>query len=118
MIQIGARARNLPAPPRVVFESLSEPRRGGARPWLELLDDEVEPRVLTAEPDRLVVWSSLWTSRPDDEIHLALVPEDGGTRLGFTHLTPGPMPPEAETGHLRYRLNKLLYGDLRLSYGQ
>ena len=117
MIEIGSRARNLPAPPRVVWLSLVDPRRAGSRPWLELLADEVEPRVLAAvEPER-VVWSSLWPSRPDDEVHFELTPEAGGTSLRFTLLTPHEMPDASKTGHLRKRLNHLLYADLRYSYG-
>jgi len=116
--EIGARARNLPAPPIVVFESLCQPHRPGARSWLDLRADEVEPRILVAEPHARVVWSSLWPDRPDDEIHLDLEPRDRGTRLGFTLLTAGDMPGDGETGRLRFRLNKILFGDLRLSYGQ
>lgn len=102
----------------MVFESLAQPRRSGARPWLELRADEVEPRILLAEPHTRLVWSSLWPGRPDDEIHFELRSDRGGTRLGFTHLTPAELPSEGEVGHLRFRLNKLLFGDLRLSYGQ
>ncbi|MBB5914421.1 hypothetical protein BJY24_003288 [Nocardia transvalensis] len=29
-----------------------------------------------------------------------------------------PPPDQSKTGHLRYRLNKLLFADLRYSYGQ
>ncbi|MFD7658942.1 hypothetical protein ACFV4N_33610 [Actinosynnema sp. NPDC059797] len=84
MIEVGSRARVLPAPPPVVRGALVEPRRPGARPWLVLLPDEVEPEVLAAEePDR-VVWSSLWPSRPDDQVHFTLTPAgNGGTSLRF-----------------------------------
>jgi hypothetical protein len=117
VIEIGSRARNLPAPPRVVWLSLVDPHRAGTRPWLELLADEVEPRVLAAvEPER-VVWSSLWPSRPDDEVHFELAPETGGTSLRFTLVTPHEMPDASKTGHLRKRLSHLLYADLRYSYG-
>ncbi len=118
MKEIGARAQNLPAPPVVVFESLSQPRRSGARPWLDLVEGEVEPRILLAEPLSRVVWSSLWPDRPDDEIRFVLEEREAGTRLGFTLLTPGELPGDGETGRLRFRLNKILFGDLRLSYGQ
>jgi len=96
-----------------------EPRRPGARSWLTLLPDEVDPRVLDAHrPDR-VVWSSLWPSRPDDEVHFALTAaRDGGTALRFTLLTPGEAPDRSKAGHLRRRLNQLLFADLRFSYGQ
>jgi hypothetical protein len=41
--EIGSRRRNLPAPPRVVFDDLCDPHRQPVRPWLHLLDDEAEP---------------------------------------------------------------------------
>lgn len=119
MIEIGSRARWLPAPPAVVWESLTQPRRPGARPWLNLLDDEVEPRVLRADKPNIVVWSSLWPSRPDDEVHFELTGSDRGeTLLRFTLLTSDAAPDESKTGHLRRRLNELLFADLRCSYGQ
>nr|WP_280251888.1 hypothetical protein [Nocardia abscessus] len=119
MIEIGSRARTLPAPPRVVWESLAEPRRPGARPWLELLSDEVEPRVLGAERPNRLVWSSLWPSRPDDQVHFELTAVRGGeTSLRFILLTPDEAPDPSKAGHLRRRLNQLLFADLRYSYGQ
>lgn len=96
-----------------------EPRRPGARPWLRLLADEVDPRVLSAEKPGQVVWASLWPGRPDDRIRFVLTASsDGGTLLRFTLLTPGELPDQSQTGHLRKRLNQLLFADLRFSYGQ
>lgn len=119
MIEIGSRARTLPAPPSVVWDSLVEPRRPGARPWLHLLADEVDPRVLSAEKPSQVAWSSLWPGRPNDRIHFALTASRaGGTLLRFTLLTPDEAPDQSKTGHLRRRLNQLLFADLRFSYGQ
>lgn len=118
MIEIGSRAQKLPAPPSVVWESLVDPHQPAARPWLNLLTDEVEPRVLSADEPSRVVWSSLWPSRPDDEVHFALADVAGETLLRFTLLTPGEMPDPSKTGHLRRRLNYLLFADLRFSYGQ
>lgn len=118
VIEIGSRARKLPAPPSIVWESLTEPRRRGARPWLNLLPDEVDPRVLEAERPVRVVWSSLWPARPKDEIHFALAAVGTETLLRFTLLTPDDPPDQSKTGHLRRRLNELLFADLRYSYGQ
>jgi len=119
MIQIGSRARRLPAPPSVVWESLVEPHRPGTRPWLSLLPDEVAPRVLEADKPNRVVWSSLWPSRPRDQVHFALAAAAGGeTSLRFTLFTPDDAPDQSKTGHLRRRLNHLLFADLRFSYGQ
>ncbi|WP_327096517.1 hypothetical protein OIE68_42520 [Nocardia vinacea] len=119
MREIGSRARILPAPPRTVWKSLTEPQRPGARPWLDLLPDEVEPTVLNADEPAMVVWSSLWPSRPGDQVRLDLTAVDGGcTSLRFTLLAYGPPPDQSKIGHLRHRLNQLLFADLRYSYGQ
>jgi uncharacterized protein YndB with AHSA1/START domain len=119
VIEIGSRARTLPAPPAVVWDSLVDPRRPGTRQWLHLLADEVDPTVLAAEKPGRATWSSLWPSRPHDQIHFALTAErDGGTLLRFTLLTPDEPPDQSKTGHLRRRLNQLLFADLRYSYGQ
>ena len=115
---IGSRERSLPAPPSVVWRSLTRPHDPGTRPWLRLLDDEVEPRVLVAEEPVLVVWSSLSPRRPDDVVRLELRPDDGGTALRWTMTTEGEPPDDSSAGHLRHRLNHLLWADLRLSYGQ
>lgn len=117
MIEIGSRAGKLPAPPSAVWSSLAEPDQPGARPWLALLPDEVEPRILLADKPSRVVWSSLWPSRPNDEVHFELTAVDGQTSLRFTLLTPDELPDESKTGHLRYRMNHLLFADLRSSYG-
>ncbi len=46
---LGDRARPLPAPPRIVFQSLAEPKGPGTSPWVVLLEDETPPIVLQAE---------------------------------------------------------------------
>ncbi|MEP9364963.1 hypothetical protein ABLE68_18515 [Nocardioides sp. CN2-186] len=118
MIEYGRRAQKLPAPPRVVWESLAEPRRLGARPWLSLVRDEVDPTVLEAAPPERIVWSSLWPDRPDDRIVFTLTPVGMETSLEFALLTPEEAPDQSTTGYLRKRMNFLLFADLRFSYGQ
>lgn len=118
MIEIGSRAQKLPAPPSVVWGSLVQPEREGSRAWLSLVDDEVAPRILYAEEPHRVAWSSLWPSRPNDEVHFDLEAIGGETSLKFSLLTPDEPPDQSTTGHLRYRLNHLLFADLRYSYGQ
>lgn len=95
------------------------PGAPGTRPWLNLLPAEVEPSILAAEKPGRVVSSSLWPSRPNDQVHFALTPcSAGGTSLRFTLLTPDQAPDQRKTGHLRRRLDHLLFADLRFSYGQ
>jgi len=118
VIEYGNRARHLPAPPSVVWRDLVEPRSEGARPWLNLLPDESPPRVIESESPSLVVWSSLWATRPDDEIVMELSPADGGSSLRFRLLAHGDPPDDSKTGHIRRRINQLLFADLRFTYGQ
>lgn len=118
MNEYGNRARTLPAPPGVVWDSLADPHRRGTRPWMAVLSDEVEPTVLEGERPVRLVWSSLWPSRPDDRILLDLTTKGLDTLLRFRLLTPHEPPVEPELRHYRYRINHLLYADLRYSYGQ
>lgn len=118
MIEIGSRAKRLPAPPWVVFDSLVEPHKPGTRPWLNLHRDEVEPRVLESERPKRVVWSSLWPSRPNDQVHFDLATAGDETLVKFSLLTSDDPPDDKIAGHLRYRMNVLLFADLRYSYGQ
>jgi hypothetical protein len=118
MFELGRRTRTLPPPPRVVWESLSNPHRRGARPWLNLLPDEIEPRVLESERPELVVWSSIWPTTPDQLIRFDIASDGGsGTALTWTLMAPTELD-EAGIGHRRYRLNKLIWASLRYSYGQ
>jgi hypothetical protein len=118
VIEVGSRSKRLPAPPHVVWESLTEPRRSGARPWFEIDHDQVEPRVLRVE-EPLLVWSSLWPDRPSDQVEIRLAPDGNETRLGFRLLVPDDDPLDADTAAYRSRwLSRLFFADLRESYGQ
>jgi hypothetical protein len=90
---------------------------GGVSYALEVIEIG-SPRILQAEEPHLVVWSSLWPSRPHDEVHFELEAIGTETSLRFRLLTPDEAPDESKTGHLRHRLNHLLFADLRFSYGQ
>jgi hypothetical protein len=118
MIELGSKTHKLPAPQRVVWESLTHPHKQGTRPWLNLLSDEIEPEILVAEEPNRLVWSSLWPSRPHDQVLLELSSLGVETALTFTLLTPEEPPEASKLGHLRKRLNHLFGADLRFSYGQ
>ena len=118
MIELGSRTHRLPAPQHVVWESLTNPHKQGSKPWLRLLSDEVEPEILRAEEPTRLVWSSLWPSRPHDQVELELTSVGGETALKFTLLTSDEPPDPSKLGHLRKRLNHLLGADLRFSFGQ
>ncbi len=94
------------------------PAEPTARPWLNLLDDEVQPRVVFSKKPDEIIWSSLSPSRPNDTVHLTLTTVGSETLLRFALLTPDDLPDSSKTGHLRRRLNYLLFADLRFSYGQ
>jgi hypothetical protein len=118
VIEYGDRARNLPAPPNAVWRDLVERRTEGSRPWLRLLHDEIPPRVIESESPARVVWSSIWPTRPDDQIVFELSPEHGGTSLRVRLLAYGDTPDASKTGHIRKRINHLVFADLRFTYGQ
>lgn len=115
----GSRKRNQPAPPWVIFEDLCDPHRQPVRPWLHLLDDEIEPAVIQANRPDLVVWSSLWVKRPDARVHFELQADGGGgTDLRWTLYVEEPLPDASFTGHMRQRIGELINANLRYSYGQ
>lgn len=120
MIEIGKRKRNQPAPPHALFEALTEPDRDPSRPWLNLLDDEVRPRVLRTDPPAMVLWSSLWVNRPDARLRFDLLSDANGqgTDLCWTLLVDEPAPADALVGHMRKRVNQLINADLRYTFGQ
>src|SRR5438552_123382 len=119
VIEIGRRKRNQPAPPHVLFEALTNPDRDPARPWLDLLDDEVPPRVIRAAEPSCVVWSSLWLKRSDAIVQFDLPPDTGsGTDLCWTMLVDEPLPDDALIGHMRKRVNELINANLRYTFGQ
>lgn len=120
MIEVGSRERNQPAPPWVVFEALSRTHLRPTREWLILLEDEQEPEVLSVQAPVLVSWSTLWPRRPDARIRFDLAPEDAGsgTSLRWTLSVDAPAPDDSSVGHLRKRINELINGELRLSFGQ
>lgn len=119
VLEAGKRKRNQPAPPFAVFEALTEPHREPRRQWLLLLDDEVEPAILEQSNPDLVVWSSIWTKRPDARIRFDL-PSDGvgGTDLCWTMTVDGPIPDAPLLGHMRKRVNTLINANLRYAFGQ
>ena len=117
MIELGSRTHNLPAPQHVVWASLTSPHQQGTRPWLKLLSDEIEPEILAAQEPTHLVWSSLWPSRPHDQIRFDLHSLDADTAVTVTLLTPNEVSDQDEAGHLRKRLNHLVGADLRFSHG-
>jgi hypothetical protein len=119
LIEAGSRTWNQPSSPHVVVEALTEPYRDRSRQWLFLLDDDVPPEVLEMEQPRLVVWSSLWSTRPDARIRFDL-PSDGrfGNDMCWSLSVDEPMPEASLFGHLRKRMNLLVDVNLRFPFGE
>lgn len=74
--------------------------------------------MIRAEPPALVVWSSLWTKRPDAIVQFDLSGGTGGTDLRWTLFVDEPVPDDALIGHMRKRLNVLINANLRFTFGQ
>ncbi|WP_370291194.1 hypothetical protein [Nocardioides sp.] len=118
MTPLPLRTRRLPPPAHIVWDDLARPATTGPRVWLDLVDDEVPPRVLGGERPHRLVWSSLWPSRPKDRIDFELTADGRDTRVAITLLAAGDPPDDETLRHLRHRLSELLWRDLRHSYGQ
>ncbi len=116
-MEIGTRAKTQPPPYHVVFEALMSPNLDPSRQWLQLLDDEILPRVKESASPRMIVWSSIWMNRPTALIRFDLEADGSGCLLRWTLLDiedPGPAP----VGHMCKRLNVLINANLRYSFGQ
>ncbi|MBA2323898.1 MAG: hypothetical protein H0V92_07800 [Pseudonocardiales bacterium] len=86
---------------------------------MTLLADEVEPKLLRAEPPDLVVWSSLWPQRPEATVRFELASDGGhGCDLRWTLLLAEPLQDQSALGHMRKRLNELINANLRYTFGQ
>ncbi|WP_443134905.1 hypothetical protein [Gordonia sp. KTR9] len=118
MEAIASKEKNQPAPPHLVFDDLVSPNRQPSRPWLHLYDDEVAPTVLEAARPRRVVWSSLWTKRPDAQVVFDLSDGRSGTNLRWTLLIEQPAPDDRQLRHLCQRIGNLINANLRYTYGQ
>jgi len=117
MFELGRRTGKLPPPPWVVWESLRDSHRRGSRRWLDLLPDETDPQLPDSARPTLVVWSSIWPETPGQVIRFDIASDASwGTALTWT-LTSPPKLDDSAVGHRRYRLNRLIWADLRYSYG-
>jgi hypothetical protein len=114
--ELASREKTQAPPAWVVWDALADPQRPDGPGWLELADDEVAPQVLEASRPDLVVWSSMWPTRPRDRVRFELRPADGGCAVRWRLLTPDEAPSAETIRHLRYRLNLLINGKLRATF--
>jgi hypothetical protein len=119
VIELGSRVRKHAPPAHILWQTLTSPRREGPRAWLHLTPDEMSPRILESKEPTLVVWSSLWPTRPDDVLRFE-IDTDGrsGSRLRWVLLSPDELPDPPTLGRMRYRINFLIDGEMRASFGQ
>ncbi|SCG35563.1 hypothetical protein GA0070613_0190 [Micromonospora inositola] len=75
--------------------------------------------ALHAKRPDFVIWSSIWSRRPDAVVRFDL-PSDGGggTDLRWTPLVAAPLPESSLLGHMSKRLNQLINANLRYTFGQ
>jgi hypothetical protein len=119
VIEIGRRRRNQPAPPHVMYEALTTPDRDPSRRWLTLLAGEQPPQVVRSHAPSMLVWSSIWSERPDAIIEFDLpASADGGTDVTWVLRVEEPAPDEASIRRMRKRLNQLINANLRHTFGQ
>jgi len=71
-VELSRRAKSQAPPPWVVWEALCDPWRDEGREWFVVRPGEVAPTILDQERPCLVVWSSIWTDRPELQIRFDL----------------------------------------------
>lgn len=119
MREIVSRRRTQPPPPLFVYEALVDPDRDPSRPWLILRDDEYYPVIEEAVEPNLVVWTSIWRWRPDARIRFDVCSTAGSsTDLRWTLLVDEPLPDDETTVRMRKRVDELINGNLRGTFGQ
>lgn len=59
----------------------------------------------------------MWPDRPKDRIAIDIAAVGAESAVTFTLLAAGDLPDASKTGHIRKRVNHLLWADLRFSYG-
>lgn len=107
-------------PPWVIWEALCDPFRSKDRPWFEPGPGEQAPVVLSETKPHNVVWSSIWTDRPELGIEFLIDAEPGGSGSLVTWTLTGPEGGLDEAGirACRYRLDQLINGRLREAFDQ
>lgn len=112
-----AREKHQDPPPHIVWEALVDPHRPGAREWLSIADDEVEPEIIEAVAPSHVVWSSLWPDRSLDRIRFTIESDGGpGTWLRWALETDDEPADADRIQRMRHRINYLINGELRDSW--
>jgi hypothetical protein len=81
--------------------------------WLVLGAGEVAPDEVDSGWDS-VSWTSCWTDRPKDQLHIEVLDEGFGSRLRWTLISPDDdVPGEERVREMRHRINELFNELLR-----
>ena len=115
---VAGQSKTQPAPPAVIWETLADPHRAGSRSWLVLGGGEIEPVVIESRHPTRVIWSSLWADRPDDRICFDIEADRQGSRLTWSLDALHPEPALETLDRMRHRINSLINGEMRLSFGR
>lgn len=74
--------------------------------------------MVDSERAKSVTWSSLWPNRPLDRIRFDIEPDGQGSRLTWSLEVNEPEPDTDNFEQMRHRLNYLINGEMRLSFGR
>jgi hypothetical protein len=116
MTVVASKRKSMPPPPSVMYEALTQPNRDPARPWMGKTTQQ--PRILESDFPSLVVWSSLWAARPDATIRFDLEPGAGGTYVRWTLSLDEPLPDDSTILSMRTKIGRLIFAELRHTFGQ
>jgi hypothetical protein len=116
-VPLAGKRRAQAPPPWVVWEALSDPFASPDRPWFDVQPDEQPPAVLAQARPSLVAWGSIWPDQPDLAIEFRIEPAGAGSMLNWTLLGPEGVLDPADIGRRRYRLQQLINGQLRETFG-
>lgn len=105
-------------PPWVIWEALPDPFRPDDRSWFDVGPGERHPVVLSETKPHTLVWSSIWTDRPQSTIEILIEPAGSGSSVTWTLVGPEGELDEAEIRLRRYRLDQVINGQLRDTFDQ
>lgn len=118
LVELLHRGRSQAPPPWVIWEALCDPSSMRGRAWFDLQPEEVAPTIIEAKRPGLVVWSSIWSDKPELRVRFDLTAAGAGSFVTWTLLGPTGEFDEDDLKRWRYRLNQLINGRLRDAFDQ
>jgi hypothetical protein len=108
LVPLVHRRKTQAPPPWVIWEALRDPLRSEDRPWFDARPGERPPVVLAETKPQTVVWSSIWTDRPELTIEFLIEPAGSGSCVTWTLLGPEGELDEAEIRQRRLCVGRCL----------